>query len=38
MKKLAEYHRKQGIAFISEKDAEDYFAGLVDLIEEFRNK
>lgn len=33
IKKIEDYHRKQGIAFLSTKDAEDYFKGLVDLIE-----
>lgn len=27
---LQNYHRKQGVAFFSEDDAEDYFRGLVD--------
>jgi nucleoid DNA-binding protein len=33
MQKLGEYHKQQGIVFLSQKDAEDYFKGLVDLIE-----
>lgn len=33
IKKLSEYHKEQGIAFISEADALDYFKGLVELIE-----
>jgi len=34
IKKLEQYHKEQGIVFLSEKDAVDYFSGLVELIEE----
>lgn len=36
LKKLEEYHRQQGVAFLSQKDAVDYFRGLVELIESLR--
>ena len=35
MDKLNIYHHKQGCAFLSKKDAEDYFKGLVEIIEYF---
>lgn len=35
IKKLGEYHREQGVLFMSEEDAVNYFRGLVDLIESF---
>ena len=35
LKKLEEYHRIQGIAFLSPKDAEDYFMGLTNIVEGF---
>lgn len=31
--KLREFHKEQGVAFLSEKEAEEYFQGLVELIE-----
>lgn len=33
IKRLAAYHQKQGIAFLSHKDSVNYFRGLVELIE-----
>ena len=33
MEELEKYHQKQGIAFLSKDDAEDYFKGLVEIIE-----
>lgn len=38
IKKLSDYHREQGVAFLSERDALDYFKGLVELIESFLEK
>jgi len=34
MKMLKEYHTKQGVLFLSEEDSEDYFKGLVEIVEE----
>ena len=31
---LKEYHTKQGVLFLSEEDSEDYFKGLVEIVEE----
>lgn len=33
LNKLEEYHKLQGVSFLSEKDAEDYFRGLVTIVE-----
>ena len=33
IKKLEKYHSKQGITFMSVSDAENYFKGLVEIIE-----
>jgi len=35
MEKLQKYHQQQGIAFLSKDDAEDYFKGLVEIVEDF---
>lgn len=37
LNKLQIYHRKQGVAFLSEKEAVNYFKGLVELIENLIN-
>lgn len=33
LKKLEEYHKFQGISFLSEKDAANYFSGLVTIVQ-----
>lgn len=38
LNKLEEYHKLQGVAFLSEKDAEDYFRGLTLIVEMFYQK
>lgn len=35
MNTLAEYHKNQGIVFMSEEEAIDYYKGLVELLEQF---
>lgn len=35
LEKLAEFHKVQGVAFLSKVDQEDYFRGLTTLIEFF---
>jgi hypothetical protein len=35
LQKLNEFHKVQGVAFMSESDSEDYFRGLTTLIEFF---
>lgn len=32
LKRLEEFHKNQGVAFLTKKDAVDYFRGLTDLI------
>lgn len=38
LNKLSEYHQQQGVAFLSRKDSEDYFRGLVTIVEFFYQK
>ena len=35
LQKLNEFHKLQGVAFMSQNDSEDYFRGLTTLIEFF---
>lgn len=38
IKKLEEYHKEQGVIFLSQEDAISYFRGLVEIIESFAEK